>query len=229
MDESETKGLERRAVRGLNVKGCEGKNCGVLAERWGRKLLSLQDPDDSIDNRRDGLVVEMAGAIKNQVDTGRKEPVWPDVARFAECSLCKLHVGDADGVAIPDLLARDLAEDEIVPTRCRDNKSRAPLHRREIREGKRYNDNIALYKSLHASSSSGRSQSFRSAGSLARAVSGAAFRRRDLRYRMKSSTSPYVRGGRSFNSLMISSFTRVMATSPLQYMILWCFNLHISV
>jgi hypothetical protein len=142
MDESETKGLERRAVRGLNVKGCEGKNCGVLAERWGRKLLSLQDPDDPIDNRRDGLVVEMAGAIKNQVDTGRKEPVWPDVARFAECSLCKLHVGDADGVAIPDLLARDLAEDDIVPTRCRDNKSRAPLHRREIREGKRYNDNI---------------------------------------------------------------------------------------
>ena len=96
-------------MRGLNVKGCEGRNCGIPAERWDRKLLCLQDLDDPIDNRRDGLVIEMAGAIKNQVDTGRKKPVWPDIARFVECSLCKVKFGNTNGVAVPDLLAHEVA------------------------------------------------------------------------------------------------------------------------
>ena len=51
----------------------------------------------------------MAGPVENQVGTGREEPVWPDVARFSERSLCKVHVSDTDGVGVPDLLARDVA------------------------------------------------------------------------------------------------------------------------
>lgn len=73
----------------------------------GWKLLHLQDLDDPIDDRRNGLVVETSGSIKNQVDTGRKEPVWPDIARFVECSLCKVEFSNTDGVAIPDLLTRE--------------------------------------------------------------------------------------------------------------------------
>ena len=96
----------------------------------------------------------------------------------------------------------------------RDDKSRPPLRRRKIREGERYNDDdIALHKSFHASSSSGRSQSFRSTGSFARAVSGTALRRRALRNRMKSSTSPYVRGhGRPRSMLMVYWWFRVRRT-----------------
>ena len=95
-------------MRGLKVKGGHGgRICRFPAECWGRTLICLQDLDDSINNRRNGLVVETSGSIKNQVDTGRKEPVWPDIARFVECSLCKVEFSNTDGVAIPDLLTRE--------------------------------------------------------------------------------------------------------------------------
>jgi len=126
MDESGEEGIDNG---GLNVKGCGDKKLRIPAERWDRELLCLQDLDDPIDNRRDGLVVKMAGAIKNQVDTGRKKPVWPDIARLMECSLCKVKFGNTNGVAIPDLLACDLAKNDIVSAGCRDDKSRPPLHR----------------------------------------------------------------------------------------------------
>lgn len=70
----------------------------------GWESLRLQDPDDPIDDRRDSLVIETSGSIKNQVDTGRKEPVRPNIARFVECSLYKVEFSNTDGVAIPDLL-----------------------------------------------------------------------------------------------------------------------------
>jgi len=94
-----------------------------------RRLRRLQDLDDPIDDRCDGRVTEMAGPVENQVGTGGKESVWPDTAGFAERPLRKIRVGDTDGVAIPDLLARDLTENNIVPTGSRNDKSRPPLHR----------------------------------------------------------------------------------------------------
>jgi len=184
----------------------------------------------------------MACPVEDQVGTSGKQPVWPDIARFVECSLCKVEFSNTDSVAIPDLLTREshltvlplrpwasrvwqrmtssppgaasrtLRCSRSGPSARRDNKSQTPLHRRQVREGKRHNDNIALYKSLHASSSSGRSQSFRSTGSLARAVSGAAFRRRDLRNRIKSSTSPYVRGGSFLTCETKRTFKNYMST-----------------
>ena len=93
-----------------------------------RTLLCLQDLDDSIDNRRDDRVVEMACPVEDQVGTSGKQPVWPDIARFVECSLCKVEFSNTDGVAIPDLLAGDLTEDDIVPAGCRNDKGRTPLH-----------------------------------------------------------------------------------------------------
>jgi hypothetical protein len=132
-----------KAVRGLKVKECEGCNRGVLAgnqpdldaensrpllKAGSGRLCCLQDLDDPIDDRCEGLVVETAGSIKNQVGTGRKEPVWPDVTWFVERSLRKIHVGDTDGVAIPDMLARDLAEDDVVPAGHRNDKSRPSFH-----------------------------------------------------------------------------------------------------
>lgn len=89
----------------------------------------------------------MAGLVEDQVDAGREESVWSNVAWFVECSFCKIDIGDPDGVAIPDLLARDLAEDNIVPTGYRDDKSRSSFNRRQVGERKRYNDDIPLYKS----------------------------------------------------------------------------------
>ncbi len=93
-----------------------------------RKLLYLQDLDDPSDNRRDGLVVKTAGPVEDQASTGRKESVWPNVARFSERPLREIDIGDTDGVAIPDLLARDLTENDIIPIRRRDNKSRPSFH-----------------------------------------------------------------------------------------------------
>ena len=51
----------------------------------------------------------MAGPVEDQVGTSGKQPVWPDVAWFAECSLCKVEFSNTDGVAIPDLLAGEVA------------------------------------------------------------------------------------------------------------------------
>lgn len=101
-------------------------------EKRNRRLRRLQDLDDPIDDRRDGRVIKMACPVKNQVGTGGKEPVWPDITWFVECPLRKIHVGDTDGVTIPDLLARDLTEDDIVPTGSRNDESGTPLHRRKV-------------------------------------------------------------------------------------------------
>ena len=85
-------------------------------EKRNKRLCRLQDLNDPIDDRRDGQVIEMAGSIENRVATGRKDSVWPDIAWFAERPLRKIHVCDGDGVVIPDLLARDLTENNIAPT-----------------------------------------------------------------------------------------------------------------
>ena len=45
-----------------------------------QESLRLQDPDDPIDERRDGRVIEMTGPIEDQVGTGGKQPIWPHVA-----------------------------------------------------------------------------------------------------------------------------------------------------
>lgn len=98
-----------------------GATKGPLAFCRKRRLLCLQNLNDPIDDRRDGLAVETTRSVEDQVGTGRKEPVWPDIAWLSECSLCKINIGDTNGMTIADLLARDLAENDIVSAgRCND-------------------------------------------------------------------------------------------------------------
>ena len=108
------KGLIKAGRARAELEGVRRQKLWDPGGRWGRKLLCLQDLDDPIDNRRDGLVVEVAGAIKNQVETGRKEPVWPDIDRLVQCSVCKVKFGNNNRVAITDRLARDFTEDDII-------------------------------------------------------------------------------------------------------------------
>ncbi len=70
----------------------------------------------------------MASPVEGQIDVSGKQPIWSDVARFTERSLHKIRIGDTDGIAIPDLLARDLTEDDIIPTRCRNDENWSLLY-----------------------------------------------------------------------------------------------------
>jgi hypothetical protein len=66
-------------------------------------------------------------------------------------------------------------ENNVIAIRCGDDKGRAFLGATQIRERKQDDNDIALYKSAHASSSSGRSQSFFREDSLASAFSEVIF------------------------------------------------------
>lgn len=72
MDESGKKGLIKAGRARAEREGVRRQKLWDPGRTLGQEVTLLQDLDDPIDNRRDGLVIEMAGAIKNQVDTGRK-------------------------------------------------------------------------------------------------------------------------------------------------------------
>lgn len=129
-----------------------------------------KDRHESVNGFGGLLVGSVPGDVKNYMPIGGEDTVRPYVALLPRRAGVKIGNVQANGLLIPDVSTGDLAEDDIIAAECRENQSRPTPGLGQIREGKRHDDDIALYKSCQASSSSGRSQSLARLRSLARAV-----------------------------------------------------------
>jgi hypothetical protein len=133
--------------------------------------LFLNYFNDPTDYRSHLLVAQVTCSVLDYSFVGSKNPGWPHVTLLPERSRRKIRFTNKNCIPVCYQPAGYLAENDIIAIRCCDDKGRAFLGAAQIRERKQDNNNVALYKSAHASSSSGRSQSFFREDSLASAVS----------------------------------------------------------
>ncbi len=120
----------------------------------------LKDFNDAIDYCRQRIILQVACGVLDDSFIGSKNPGWPNVALLPERSRRKIRFTNENCIPVRNKPAGYLAENNVIAIRCGDNKGRPFLRATQVRERKQDDYDVALYKSAHASSSSGRSQSF---------------------------------------------------------------------
>ncbi len=68
--------------------------------------------------------LEMAGFIQDDLPVRRKEAIGPHIAPLLETACLEVLIAKGNGRGIPDLLAGDLAQDEVVTFQLCDDQRR---------------------------------------------------------------------------------------------------------
>ena len=125
---------------------------------------------------------------------------------LSERSCFKITFINGNSITIPDSLACDLAQKKVIALKFSDNQGWSSLGMSEIGKRERDYDDVSLYKSRQASSSSSMSQSFLREDSLAMELSIFFLAFLVFRRRTNCKTSSRDASETSSISLKISSF-----------------------
>lgn len=109
----------------------------------------------------------LSSRIQNDRLLHGEQPIWPDETPHIELASLKIPTVEQDRIRVAMRLARDLAQDQVVPGKIDNDQRWAALSQLEIGLRKWQNDNLAGYKFAHAASSSGVFQSRPRTDSLA--------------------------------------------------------------
>jgi hypothetical protein len=86
----------------------------------------------------------MTDLVEHDVSVGREQSVRPNIARLSEAAGLEVFIGESESVSVPDLLAGDLTQNQVISLELRDNKCRASLGLSQIGEWEGDDDDIAF-------------------------------------------------------------------------------------
>ena len=145
--------------------------CFKNGRLWDARTDScLDDFDDGVDDIFHFVVGEFADRPQDDTGVSCEEAVGANIALPRYATAHEVIVGERYGVAVFDGSTGNHAENDIIALQRSDDKSRASLTCTEIGKGKGKDNHLSLYKSAHASSSSGESHSRESVDSDASMV-----------------------------------------------------------
>ena len=112
----------------------------------GASLLSspLQNFNDFGDDGIEFLDFQMTDLVEHDVRVGREQSVRPNIARLSEAAGLEVFIGESESVSVPNLLAGDLTQNQVISLELRDNKCRASLGLSQIGEWEGDDDDIAF-------------------------------------------------------------------------------------
>ncbi len=82
-------------------------------------------------------------AVQDDVCVSSKEAIGANVARLSQPTAGEIALRQRDGISVPDGLAGDLAEDEVIAGKRSDNQGRPFFGSAQVGEGERGDDYIA--------------------------------------------------------------------------------------
>ena len=134
-------------------------------------------------------------AIEDDMTVSSEHAVRSDIARLMQAALLKITIPESQGVVVSDITTRYLAQDYVIAAQDSEDQRGSSLGLGQIGEWERDDDYVASHRFCQASSSSGRSQSFRRADSLTIAVLSPSVAILVFRKCTKSSTSSSTASG----------------------------------
>jgi hypothetical protein len=90
------------------------------------------------------LDIEMSDLVEHDVRVGREQSVRPNIARLSQAAGLEVIIGKGESVSVPNLLAGDLTQNQVVSLELCDNKCGASFGLSQIGEWEGDDDHIAF-------------------------------------------------------------------------------------